>query len=596
MIQSSTNGNFILYGGYVPTGKTPETDSRGFVMVLDQNMNPLQTIYEFSSGTLLRPIQKMIQIEDGTFVAIDSTIYAVPITTTGITSNEKRFIMLNNFAELNQNEEYSVTLRKAYKLPNAYLNIFAMEIVKNPNSAHYLIVGKSVNLNGGNYYDGVRIIDFKINVGSSNEWSQKETVTTSYWLYGGFSATFDSDDNASFRAIITKNLDPITLYTWDGGTPSAILTADGDFKPYVDSVAMRNQASFIDYDTVYFVVNNQRWGESSSPRYVGLYKYTYSSGNVKQIYLKNIGSYDWNHSREGIFIQALNGELYVTYCDNYDYDNKTADFHFQRLKNDIWNPILIGENKKYQMEYTLNYTFNIYNLVSTIIMSQNFRTTYWNLIKIKEVYNSLNYSSTEYVDYNSLIPQSSVLYSGENIIFARNLYNITSYRNMTTSTLEIPNTMLNNIDIGNKNLYGLTNSLLVQDTNTTNKNIYESVYINFINTINVIDEDTNIQYITTGTNITANINSSNEDSTTMNNKKIAKININFEDGTTKTQTVELNPIGTNEYFIRATMYVPKEIETIDIISNDETQTYITMEIPDLVMNQYYTLEQNLRID
>lgn len=559
-------------------------------------MKPLKTIYEFSSGTLLRPIQKMIQIEDGTFVAIDSTIFAVPSATTDITSNEKRFIMLNNFAELNKNEEYSVMLRKSYKLPNAYLNIFAIDIVKNPTSAHYLIAGKSVNLNGGVYYDGMRIIDFKINVGSSNEWSQKETVTTSYWLYGGFSATFDSDDNASFRAIITKNSDPVTLYTWDGGTPSAILTADGDFKPYVDSVSMRNQVSFIDYDTVYFVVNNQRVSPSTIPRYVGLYKYKYSSGNVKQIYLKNIGNFDYYHSREGIFIQALNGELYVTYCDNFDYDNSTADFHFQRLKNDVWNPILIGENKKYQMEFTMNYTFNIYNLVSTIIMSQHLSTSRWNLQTIKEIYNSLNYSSTEYIDYNSLVPKSSVLYSGENIIFARNLYNITSYRNMTTSTLEIPNTMLNNIDIGNKNLYGLTNGLLVQDTNTTNKNIYESVYINFINTINVIDEDTNIQYITAGTNITTNINGLNEDSTTMNNKKIAKININFEDGTTKTQTVELTSIGSNEYFIRATIYISGEIETIDIISNDETQTYITMEIPDLAMNQYYTMEQNLRID
>ena len=596
MIQSSTNSNFVLYGGYVPTGQTPATDSRGFVMILDQNMNPLKTIYEFSSGTLLRPIQKMIQIEDGTFVAVDSTIFAVPIATTGITTNEKRFIMLNNISELDNNGDYSVSLRKAYKFPSTYRNIFVIDIVKNPNSSHYLIAGKSVNLNGGTYYDGVRIIDFKINVGSSNTWSQKESTTTSYWLYGGFSATFDDDDNASYRAIITRDTAPMTVYSWDGTTTTSILEADGDFSPYVDSVAMRNQVSFIDYDTVYFVVNNQRWGESSRPRYIGLYKYIYSTGNLEEIYLKKTGNFDWNGSREGIFIQALNGELYITYCDNFDLGNNTANFNFQRLKDDCWDPIQIAENQKYIMEYTLTYTFNIYNLVSTTIMSQNMRTVYWNIIKIKEIYNNLNYNGTEYTNYNSLIPHTSVLYNGDNIVFARNLYNITSYKNTTTSTVEILNSMLNNIEIGNKNLYGLTNVLLDQETNTTTKNIYETLYLNFINTINVIDEDTNKIYIDTGSNITTNINSSNIDNTTMENKKLAKININFEDGTTKTQTIELTSTGTNEYLIRATIYISDEIETIDIISNDETQTYITLDASDLTTGLYYTLEESLRIE
>ena len=165
IIQSTTNGNFILYGGYVPSGETALTDSRGFIMILDNNMKPIKTIYEFSSGTRLRPIQKLIQIEDGTFVGVDSTIFARPISTEDIISNEKRFIMLNNFTELDNQNEYSAVLRKSYKFPSAYRNIFAIDIVKNPNSSHYLIAGKNLNLNSGSYYAGVVIIDFKINVG-----------------------------------------------------------------------------------------------------------------------------------------------------------------------------------------------------------------------------------------------------------------------------------------------------------------------------------------------------------------------------------------------------------------------------------------------
>lgn len=596
IIQSSTNGNFILYGGYVPTGETPTSDSRGFIMILDQDMNPLKTIYKYSSGTLLRPIQKMIQIEDGTFVAIDSTIFAEPIGTTEIMTNEKRFIMLNNFSTLDYDNNYSVVLRKSYNLPSAYRNIFCLDIVKNPTSSHYLIAGKTLFNNGGTYYDGVRIIDLKINVGSSNEWSQKTSSSSSYWLYGGFYGEFDTDDVASYKIIITKNASPMELYTWDGTTLTKILEEINTFKPFVDGVSMKNQVSYIDYDNVYFVINNQRLGATVVPRYVGLYKYTYSTNTTEQIHLKEIGNYDWNGSREGIFIQALNGELYVNYFDNYDSNNKTANYNYQRLENDAWNPILITQDKKYVMEDTLTYTFNIYNLVSNIVLSQTPSTTYWYLQKIKEIYNNLNYNSTPYEKYNSLIPNTSALYSDNNLIFARNLYNSTYYRNTTTSTLEVPNTMLNGIDINNKSLYGKTNTLLSVDNQLINKNIYETLYINFINIINVIDQDTGNTYISSATNITTNINETNGDSTTMNNKKIHKIRINYEDGTDKTGMCGVYKYSDDFYEITSTIYVDKEISTIDIISNDETQIYITIDNLDLEVGNYYTLNQYLSIE
>lgn len=596
IIQSSTNGNFILYGGYVPVGKTPATDSRGIIIILDQNMKPIKTIYEFSSGTKLLPIQKMIQIEDGTFVAVDSTIFATPIGTTGIMTNNKRFIMLNNFSTPDYNNDYSVVLRKSYNLPSAYRNIFAIDIFKNPNSSHYLIAGKTLFNNGGVYYDGVRIIDLKINVGSSNTWSQKVTNSATFYLYGGFYCIFDENDNASYRAILTKNANPVVLYSWDGTTLTELLTTNGDIEPYVDSVSMRNQVSFIDYDTVYFVINNQRWGSTVLPRYVGLYKYTYSTGTLREIYLKSLGNFDYTHSKEGIFIQALDGELYINYCDNFNYNNSTADFNFQRLEDETWNPILVAENKKYSMENTMNYTFNIYNLVSNIIMSQWVNDTYWNLITIKEVHNNLNYNSTSYTDYNSLIPHSSVLYNDDNkIIFARNLYNTTSFRNTTTSTLEVPNSMLNNINIKNKNLYSLTNTLLNTNSNIITKNVYETLFLNFVDIINVIDDDTGNVFLSTGANITTNINSSNTDNTTMNNKKINKLKVNYEDGTNKLGGLSVNKISDTWYQIRSTIYVDKEISSLELISYDETQTYITIDVSDLEVGNYYTLDQILKI-
>lgn len=597
IIQSSTNGNFIIYGAYVPENKTPETDSRGFIIIVDQNMKPIKAIYEFSSGTLLRPIQKMIQIEDGTFVAVDCTIYTYPIA--NVLSNQKRFIMLNNFTIPDYNNEYSVVLRKSYTFPNGYSKIYCLDIFKNPNSAHYLIAGKTDNIINNIKYDGVRVIDLKINVGSSNEWSQKYTPTNVYYIYGGINASFDSEDNASFKAIVTRNLGAsgITLHSWDGTSFTLIMDQNNDITPYVDSLAMRNQVSFIDYDNVYFVINNQRWGQSVVPRYVGLYKYTYSTGKLKEIFIKYIGDFNNSTSREGIFINSLNGELYVNYCDNYDYDNKTANYNYQRLENDMWQPILIAENKPYYMEYSLNYNFNIYNVVTNIVLSQMMTQQYFYFQIIKEIYNNLNYNGTSYVDYDTLIPHTSVLYDNNNkIIFGRNLYNSTSFKNTTTSTVEVPNTMLNNIGIQNKNLYGLTNVMLDQDNNMINKNIYETLFLNFINTINVINEDTGNTYLSSGTYITTNINNPLNDITLMNNTKIGNLRINYEDGTNKVVGIGLIRNDDTHYTITSTFLADSEVDTIDIISKDTNEIYITLNGSNLEAGKTYTLEESLRIE
>lgn len=382
-------------------------------MILDENLNPIKTIYEFSSGTLLRPIQKMIQTEEGTFVAVDSTIFALPEDRVNIQNNEKRFIMLNNFSIKGDSNDYIVKLRTSYKIPTSYQNFYCMDIVKNPNTAHYLMAGITYLPNQSiitKHYDGARVIDLKINVGAANEWSNKNS-NSDYWLYGGFYGEFDSNDNASWKMILTHNLTDktTTMGWWNGSTYTIIMSSSGGAQPYVDSIAMRNQAVFINYDTVYFVINDQRWGLGITPRYIGLYKYTFSTGTLKQIYLKSLGSFDYYHSREGIFLTALNGELYINYCDNFNYDNNTANYNFQRLENDEWNPILISENAKYNMEKTLTYTFNIYNLVSNVVLGQYLNVRYWKLEIIKEIYNNLNYNSTSYIDYNSLIAHSGTL-------------------------------------------------------------------------------------------------------------------------------------------------------------------------------------------
>ena len=83
--------------------------------------------------------------------------------------------------------------------------------------------------------------------------------------------------------------------------------------------------------------------------------------------------------------------------------------------------------------------------------------------------------------------------------------------------------MLNNINITSKNLYGKTNLQLVQDTNTLTKNIYETLFVNFINTINVIDEDTNTRFPLASNYVNSNINTGTQ--TNSEESSVAKVRI-----------------------------------------------------------------------
>lgn len=594
LIQSTTNGYFVIYGGYVPIDKTATEDSRGFIIITDNNLNPVGSIYKFTSGTNLRPIQKMIQIEDGTFVAFDSTVFALPENRVNIQSNEKRFIMLNNLS-LKSNNEYVARLRTSYKIPTAYQNLYCIDMIKNPNSAHYLMAGATyIPKENNGHYDGVRVIDLKVNVGASNEWDSVASSDSVYWLYSGFTGTFNNDDDASWKLLLTVNVsNAVTFGWWDGTTYHNILNTEGDIVPMVDSIAMRNQAKFINYDTAYFVLNNQRLSPAVIPRYIGLYKYSFSSGSLKKIYLKNTGNYDYNDSREGIFLNTLNGDLYVTYCNNYNKDNSTANYNYQRLVNDEWNPILIGENEQYVMEKTITHTYNIYNLVSSIAMSQRMTARRWRLGVVKEIYNSFNYNGSSYTDYNSLIADTGNIYSNNDIVFARDLYNKTTLNNTTVSTLQVPNTMLNDINLNKQSLIGVTNVELVDNTEDVQKNIYETLFLNFINTINVIDEDTNTRFNVAANYVNENIEIGTKDSSI--NSSIGKVRINYGDNTTKKFNINWNIIDDTHRSIEYGIYVDKVIDSIDYLSNDETTIYCKKQL-DLEVGNYYKIKQYLRME
>ena len=161
---------------------------------------------------------------------------------------------------------------------------------------------------------------------------------------------------------------------------------------------------------------------------------------------------------------------------------------------------------------------------------------------------------------------------------------------MTTSSVEVPNNYLNGITIGKNNLISKTNFKIIEDTRSWVKNIYEIVDVNFLNTIEVIDEDTNTEYMLGAIKVNNGITDGNQ----YNNTKCAKYRINYTDNTSEIGTITWQNITDLAKQTNFTIYVEKAIKNIDLISNDESTIYLTIN-GNFEIDNYYTINQKVRI-
>lgn len=627
LIKVKNSQLFVEYGGF----KTKDGDIRGIITILTSDFIPIKTFYQYDSGTYLRYIQCMKQDDEGTFYAVDCPDFPPDENWTS-TQTEKRFIMLNNFTQ-QINDEYVLKLNKSYIMP--YKSLYCRKMFKDPNSSHYVMVCSSLVDEASPDYDKVRIIDFKINVGSSNEWYYKDSSNN--YILGDSYVEFDSDSNSFIQILLNSNLlSSRTVGLWTKGFKESNYTYKDiftfQFQPYVDSINYANQSVFLNKDEIYFVQNNQHWGISGKPnsKYIGLYYYNIQTNYRKTIFEKYLGKYDYCNL-ESIYINQNNNDLYIQYNNNINENEYKADYYFQRLDNE-WKPILIGKDKPFWYPRRSIYAENNYNLLSIILASQFvYSTRNFYIVNIKENYNSSNYNGEPYVNDNALIPNSAELYSDSELIFARNLYNKTINDNVTVSTVEIPNKYLNNVNITNKNLLSQTNLHLVKDNNLIQKNIYETVFLNFINAVQVLNKDTETINRQAGVYLNAKIN----DEKGYDNAKITKVRIRNMDGRETVKSVQIDyPNGTvsstnpqltnsanaelnsikidgktvqngtptpdsrlegNYCILTVDIKVKEPLYQLEFISNDETNIYHTVDLSNLEVGKYYVIKQKLEV-
>lgn len=592
LIEVADSELLVLYGGY----KATDNEVRGIITILNNSFIPIKTFYQYDSGTYLRYIQCMIQEEDGTFSLIDCPDFPTD-ENWSFTTSQKRFIMINNFTQ-QINGDYVITLHKSYILPTDYFNFYCGKMFKDINSSHYVMVGNYLKDQNSPDYDGIRIVELKINVSSENDWNKYDDDGTG-WLLGDSYVEFNNDDFYCEVLLNDTSNSSRELYIWTKEFTATSLVlksiATFNFHPYIDSISCKNQSVFLNKNECYFVQNNQHWGNSgrTESKYIGLYYYNIQNEELKTIYEHYLGEYDYCNL-ESIYIVVNNNNLYVEFNDNIDSINITADYYFQRLENQLWSPIKISEQQYFTYDRRALYVNNNYNLLNWFSYVLNPQPQYWKIYNIKENYNSSNYNGEPYINTNALIPNSAEIYSNENLVFARNLYNKTINNNTTVSTVEIPNTYLNGIDLTSKNLLSETKLDLIRDTNVTQKNIYETMFLNFINVLQVADRNNATQVLNQEASTYLN-NAINTDDSYDNAKLYNKVIINYQDGSSKESSYSLENTTETSTIIAFGLYIDKLINNVEIVSNDKTITYQTIDLSTLELNKNYSIKQKLEV-
>lgn len=554
ILTTTTTSNYLIYGSYMDDN----LNSKGYIIILDQNSNILEILTTYDSGTELGYLWYIDYDESGNIYGIEESV----------DTGKARIVLLNNIA-IETPRGYYCKLRSSYyiNVENFYLfnnDTSAPHLIKkSKDEAVYFIIGRYKN--GANWNSAV--LKFVNNVGTENEWVLYTGHNLGAYSIQYYDMLVDKvGDN--YKVYIAYNSNDLRILRMEELGESALV----NYKEYtflINIMCIRIQ----DKDTIYFTSSQNNNNGTYS---MFLYEYDGEdaikiSGNYLEattptynLYIENgilygIARGYSNGDANNLCIAYYNGELFksdvITYTSTSMSFNTVAQSSFSLHKF-----ILLG---------------NTYIYHPSLVIYENM------------------YSGEAYRDYGSASAQKGEIYSNGYIVFARPLYNKQVFRNQTTSTLEIPNGYLNDITLDDKNILSKTNNVLLQDTTEIQKNIYETLFLNFTNTLSVIDEDTNTIYPDVANYVNVNINIGTEGN--YKDTAMGKIRIRYTDHTV-TNHVVWSRVSDTQYLMKTVIDATTEVPSlIEFISNDENTVYLSKTLP-LTIGSYYKITQKVRIE
>ena len=564
-------------------------------LVDSKDMTIIKTFTTFASGTPFGTFLNIEVDEVGNAYGLDY------IVQNGV--NVYRIILLNNISEIPKGyNDYQVILRNSY-----YVQGYSAGDDINPQYETFL--AKSTQ--SATYYfalqegTGSLIMPslFQINVGAENTWTRLPDVLFNFGDVDIGNIYFDTNDQPIAEYIGTERYDN----DWTINKATTI----GDNEPtYVDLVTnvIRDYyhspiSEVTNFDiTLYSNYNNNFYFAlvgviPSGSQYVSKMDiYNYANGNIVLLDEKVSPSGGSTIAPYNIRGKVVNG-LFMYLTPQYK-SGSTYNLCFSMVGREVKENFFIKtdiENSWSSLAIKRYGVYNLYNEYIINYINRDSNDSPYYLVTYKMVYNQNNYNGLKYKDKKMLVPTQGLLFdSDNNLVFARNLYNLKVYNNQTMATLNVPNNLLNNVTISEENLYSSTSYELIDNAQTINKNVYENLYINFINAITMQNRNTNdYSYNLQGS---SRLNISSGKDLDYENAKATKIRVTYDDNTSYITEVN-NTLVNNVYRYSIGVHVPSDtnIQKIEIISNDEVTTYQTISNLNLENNKYYVITQDVHV-
>ncbi len=556
---STTNplGFTVLYGFYGLAGET-----KGFLTILDEKFNPLSTLTSYNTGTDFYEFYALNVDEDGNFYGIDRT------------DTQYRFVLLNNFLVKTPSSDYQVILRNSYFLPNTYQvqNVSIIrKVLKRVGHSTYLI---PFLLGQGLVSGYPTVLEFTINVGSENNWVAHQSNTNfSNAIISDLTFNY-IDDVLNFKLALQDYSTSKSLEVQFDGNSYSIKTFD-----------INAEILYLNYNDAYA---SKSIYETNKITYC-IYKVNYNTYSLDNVYTyENDGYSDYGmQDVQGAYLFKNQNELFAEIIIGDDSTHETYSYKILKIVGSEVYEKELGSFSNGALYLNLFFVSKQYNLYSYYIQSQN--TVY----QVNQIYNELNYNGDSYEDINSLFPNTGNLYSDNQLIFSRGLYNKVVNGNTTTSTIEVPNTLLNDTNITSEELVSHTSTSLVKENQSISKNIYELLYINFINSL-IVQNRNSSSYQDMPT-IASALNQSICSTLNYDDIKLTKWRITFSDNSTKIGTLTTTKVSDYAYNLKFIFYTSKDIKSIELISNDENVVYLTINELNLSLNKIYKISQNVEV-
>lgn len=601
------NGYVLVYGNYYKTSTQTIDNMAGYIVLLNSEYELVQIITEFDSGTELSYLLYLDVDETGKTYGLDYS------------SNKVRFILLNNISlKTPQQTDYYVKLRNSYfcqgNIANAENTAYKYMIIKSPLGAKYFLM--AVEQTRDTYCTLL-----SINVGQANEWID----------YTFNRPTYSSGNIATYNLLNTKirfnpndeNID-IQIYEQIQVYNTTTQTYEDTLELYMND----NNQYVIESSRFYmlaalvfpdlqnktgFIIGAESGSMVSlsgySDDYLSIACSYQANGEYKNVIriMKNIETQIYSRTTDATVspvsytsMKLINNTAIMTSKENIYYSSTAGTMNLNTAhlitSNDgvVAQPmgISLGRN---DLEISLFIPTNMYNLFMFNIVCEDLEEGFIKKI-VKIVYNPNNYNGDPYEEHRVLLPQQAFIYNNNNkLVFARNLYNKVINHNTTEATVEIPNTMLNDIQLGEQSLIGYTNYELVENAETIEKNIYENLYINFFNTL-MIQNRNNPNNVINNLNGAVRLNNSISNLCDYENATISKYKINYNDGSNEIKNVRRCTITNNIATFEIAVMVSKLIDTIDLISGDEATIYQTIDCSNMEVSKMYSIKQDCYVE